>query len=373
MTRFRLFLTAAAGMLVAATVGGLLAVPAGVGLTSPPLVSASTWTNANAAPASGANELDAVACPTSSFCVGVGIQNSSTGFDSLIEQWNGSTWSVASGIPTDHSSLAGVSCAGPTFCLAVGGASSALSYMWNGSTWSAQSVPLPAGTTFSVLGAVSCPAINLCEAFGAGDIVGTPEVFGEQWNGSSWSLVSAATVPFAGQAITPYGMDCVSASDCITVGTTDNRGAGEPFAEQWNGSSWSLADTGIGADLALGSELYAVSCVGGSWCQAVGVSAGSPAQNLIERWDGTQWTIESGVPQPSGGNVLLARDRLLQRHIVQRRGHTDAHVRAFAGALGARMEWRLMVARVEPSRAGHCEHECEGRILRVRLGLYDGR
>jgi hypothetical protein len=309
VSRFRSVrvLAGAAGIVLSLTItaGGVLSTQAGAGLTSPPLVSATSWTNANAAPASDANQLQGVACPTSSFCVGVGIQNSSTGFDSLIEQWNGSTWSVASGIPADHGSLSGVSCAGPTFCLAVGGESTALSYLWNGSSWAAESVPLPPGTTFSILGTVSCPAINLCEAFGAGDVIGTPEVFGEQWNGSSWSLTSAAIVPFSGQAITPYGMDCVSASDCLTVGTTDNRGDGEPFAEQWNGSTWSLANTGIGAELALGSVLYGVSCVGGSWCQAVGVSAGSPNRNLIESWNGTQWTIEPGVPQPSGGNAVL--------------------------------------------------------------------
>jgi len=73
--------------------------------------------------------------------------------------------------------------------------------------------------------------------------------FGDQWNGSSWSLVTAANPPAASEAPKAFGMDCVSASDCIALGTTDSRDAGLPFAEQWNGSSWSLADTGIDTGL----------------------------------------------------------------------------------------------------------------------------
>ena len=252
-----ILLRASVGLLVTAMAFLLVftssAPSAEAGLTSPPTVAASSWTDAHAAAGSGFNQLVGVACPTSSFCVSVGFQNSGAGLDSLIEQWNGSTWTVASGVPADHTQLDGVSCAGPSFCMAVGGYGTALSYLWNGTTWSAEDVPIPPGTTFSNLGAVSCPTINVCEAVGVGDIVSTPVVFGEQWNGSSWSL----------------------------------------------------ADTGIDTGLAAGSELYAVSCVGGSWCQAVGVQGGSPTQDLIEGWNGVQWTIEPGVPQPSGADAAL--------------------------------------------------------------------
>ncbi len=304
MIRCRSLVTAAT-MIAALVAGTMGALPAEADLTSPPLVAASGWTNANAAAGSGYNQLVAVACPTSSFCAAVGFQNSGAGLGSLIEQWNGSTWSVAPGVPADNTQLDGVSCAGPTFCMAVGGEGTPLNYLWNGSTWSAEYVPVRSGTTFSIFGAVSCLTINLCEALGVGEVGATPEIFGEQWNGSSWSLTAAAIPPIVSQAVTVNGIDCVSHSDCIAVGTTDNRSDGQAFAEQWNGSSWALADNGVDTGLAAGTELYAVSCVGDSWCQAVGVQGGSPTQNLIESWNGTQWTIEPGIPQPSGGNAAL--------------------------------------------------------------------
>ena len=69
-----------AGSVIAAlAVGGLASPPAGATLTSPPLVSASNWTNANAASGSASNGLNAVSCATSSFCVAVGQQNIATG------------------------------------------------------------------------------------------------------------------------------------------------------------------------------------------------------------------------------------------------------------------------------------------------------
>ena len=96
-------------------------------------------------------------------------------------------------------------------------------------------------------------------------------------------------------------MSCSSPTACVAVGTTDATTAatGTPFAEQWNGSAWSLADTGVSTGLATGSRLSSVSCVGASWCQAVGVAAGTPTTSLIETWNGTQWTSTSGVPSVS--------------------------------------------------------------------------
>ncbi len=299
----------ASSVILALAVGWLASPPAGAALTSPPLVSASNWTNANAASGSASNGLNAVSCPTSSFCVAVGQQNIATVGGVLIEQWNGSVWSVATGANVPASTvdnLNSVSCAGPAFCLAVGAdAAGALAEMWNGTSWSQVTVPVPSGAINApTLYSVSCVATNQCEALGTALTATTPIVYGVQWNGTTLSLTTAATPPGVGASalVEANGMSCSSPTACVAVGTTDatpTTTTGTPFAEQWNGSAWSLADTGVGTGLAAGSRLSSVSCVGALWCQAVGVAAGTPTTSLIETWNGTQWTIASGVPSVS--------------------------------------------------------------------------
>ena len=307
MARLRMLLIGATSMLVALTVATLGPLPAGAGNpTSPPLVSASNWTNANAAAGSGENELNAVTCATASFCVAVGQQKESTGGALLIEQWNGTAWSVVSGVtvtPSANDALNGVSCAGPSFCMAVGSTGAgAFAEMWNGSTWSASTVTPPPGFNAAVyLSSVFCVASNSCQALGTGFTTSTPTLFGEQWNGTNWSAVTAATPPAGpNEAIAASGMDCISGSQCLAVGTTDHNGAiSAPFAEQWNGTAWALANTGISTSLPGGSFLSSVSCAGATFCQAVGQVGGATTQNLIEMWNGSAWSTPTSTPQTS--------------------------------------------------------------------------
>jgi hypothetical protein len=313
VTRFRALLIAAASTLVALTVGGLVAAPAGAGLTSPPLVSASTWSNANAAnPSPLDNGLNAVTCATSSFCVAVGFEASGGGGGALTEQWNGASWAV---VPNPDSAvseayLLSVSCAGPDFCVAVGtgqGTSGALVLMWNGLSWTAATgIAVPPGSEAPIMYSVSCVSATVCETLGSynpGSTSGT--VFAYQWNGTSWTSVTAATPSVSGAPpiIAPSSMDCVSATWCIAVGDTNvNSNEAAPFSEEWNGAAWSLVTTPAGTG-GVGSRLNAVSCDGSSFCQAVGrinSSGGSTDQNLIETWNGTAWSIDPGVPNQSG-------------------------------------------------------------------------
>jgi len=115
------------------------ATPAGASITVPPTVTASSWTAVSTptAPQPVALSLNGVAWATSDFCVAVGQQGElSTG--TLIEQWDGSSWTLVPGAaPNQVAILDGVSCAGPSFCVAVGATGSgALIETWNGSTWS---------------------------------------------------------------------------------------------------------------------------------------------------------------------------------------------------------------------------------------------
>src|SRR5439155_19606291 len=59
----------------------------------------------------------------------------------------------------------------------------------------------------------------------------------EQWNGSSWSVVSS---PGAGQL---RGIAILSANDIWAVGSVISSGVEQTVIEQWNGTSWSVVSS----------------------------------------------------------------------------------------------------------------------------------
>ena len=128
------------------------------------------------------------------------------------------------------SSLSSVSCARPSFCMAVGSqgtaqanhANATLAEHWDGHTWSV--VPTlnpPVGAIVSAspgLTGVSCTSLTFCVAVGyvgLGDI-STYEAFIEQWDGNSWSMVppSPFGIPPSTPGAFPGGGSAVSGVSC---------------------------------------------------------------------------------------------------------------------------------------------------------------
>ena len=142
----------------------------------PHLVVPSAWSRVPSPnPASSTeNELYGDSCPTATFCVAVGYQYLAGSEQTLIETWDGSTWSITPSpnapAPSTGDELDGVSCANPTFCVAVGYdnltlVGTPLVMAWNGSTWTIVSTP-PTGATHTYLNVVSCVSPTACTAAG---------------------------------------------------------------------------------------------------------------------------------------------------------------------------------------------------------------
>jgi hypothetical protein len=96
-------------------------------------------------------------------------------------------------------------------------------------------------------------------------------------------------------------VSCTKANACTAVGYyTVNGGPGVLLAERWNGTQWSIETTPAPTG-ATASELNGVSCVSGSACTAVGDYTNSSGRRLTlaERWNGTKWSIE---PSPNVGS-----------------------------------------------------------------------
>lgn len=115
------------------------------------------------------NELNGIDCLSSTDCTAVGYASSTgVGSQSVVEQWDGTSWSQASGVPA-VGQLDAVSCASATACAAVGQTSLSGSDIavlgYDGNSWSQVSAPDP-GNWENALDGVACPAAGTC--FGVG-------------------------------------------------------------------------------------------------------------------------------------------------------------------------------------------------------------
>ena len=249
--------------------------------------------------------------------------NSKTGHsNTLTERWDGKRWSIiTSPSPWVYSLLNAVSCTAPSSCIAVGSRQDenvpgrALVEHWNGTKWSI--VPTGINVPFTaVLRAVSCRTSNDC--FAVGDFYeseGGPHTLVDHWDGRRWSMVPSPTPrPNHGSAL--LGVSCTTGTACVAVGYTD----AVPLVEQWNGRTWSVVPSAHPPRRQAGSVLASVKCTSNTNCVAVGHSGGliypqvNPpgdaklrkcrtadpncivADSLIERWNGTTWSI---VPSPN--------------------------------------------------------------------------
>lgn len=240
----------------------------------------STWTLQTAANPPGDTSvlLSGVSCPSTTFCVAVGSNSSGSSATAIAESWNGSTWALQSPVSPAAAVLDAVSCTAVNNCEAVGRAGrSGLAEHWNGSTWTAQSLP----ATVTQLVGVSCVSATDCEAVGSG---------AANWNGSTWTAQTLVS-PFVPQAVS-----CGSASSCEAAGLDGSLAT----TEHWNGSTWT-AQTAVS-----NSALLGVSCASATSCIAVGqtVTGTSPPTPLAESWNGSTWTVQS-VPKPSGAGAAL--------------------------------------------------------------------
>ena len=207
----------------------------------------------------------------------VGSAHPASGTDTLVEQWNGSTWTIVSSPnPTGSvtSVLSGVACVSASFCTAVGNATQGtstvtLALAWNGSAWSIVSTPDPAvGTNSSnVLNSVSCAGASFCEAVGEASATLIDQTLVETWNGTSWTVTPSPNTS-ASEINVLYGVDCFSQTTCSAVGQV-GAVTSTSLALTWNGSTWTIVSSPNPAP-GLTTSVQGVTCLTDWACVAVG-------------------------------------------------------------------------------------------------------
>jgi hypothetical protein len=104
---------------------------------------------------------------------------------------------------------------------------------------------------------------------------------------SGWSIVGSPNTSTT-QGNVPTGVTCASASECWAVGYyTTGTFAYQTLIERWDGTSWSIVSS-PDTSAAQYNVLSGVTCVSASECWAVGsyYTDSFVRQTLIERWDG---------------------------------------------------------------------------------------
>ncbi len=220
----------------------------------------------------------------------------------LIEHWNGSSWSVVTSPNGSKGSnfLFGVTAVSSTDVWAVGefNNTSTLTEHWNGHTWRVVSSP-NGGTRDNVLNGVT--AVSATDVWAVGDFLdstSTSHTLIEHWNGKKWSVVASQN-PVTGSN-TLNAVQAVSASDVWAVGQTSTQ----TLIEQWNGTQWSVVAS---PNLTGNNLLRGVAIVSASDIWTVGFVISSVGeQTLIEQWNGSSWSIVSSPNPSSLQNILDA-------------------------------------------------------------------
>ena len=204
------------------------------------------------------------------------------------------------GLPPWQGALAADSCASATACLAVGsyqdGFDFPLAERWNGMSWSLLKPRIPKGAVNTSLLGVSCVSASDCVVVGTyGNANGTYRTLAEVWHRGSWSIQRTPN-PAHSTSTSLAGVSCTSVSSCTAVGYSGGFRRTRPLAEAWNGTSWSIRPA-PGPAASKHASLSGVSCTSSSACMAVGTGEGS--KPLAERWNGAAWSLRQ-VPVPAG-------------------------------------------------------------------------
>ncbi len=297
---------------IGGSLAGLAAGQAGATIPTPPAqVGATAFTTTlPASPSTSQNvSLNGVTCATSSFCVAVGSSGTPTVL--VIDQWNGTSWKLATVTTpgTGNAELVKVSCAGPAFCVAVGdfnNTTDPLVEQWNGSAWTQVTAANVTGSTETALNDVSCLSATSCTAVGFGTAAGNRLPLAEVWNGTSWSIASNAVLPTGATAAELEAVSCVSASWCMAAGDQTVGANILPLTEMWNGTAWTVVTSPNPAPGTSGS-FDGVSCTGISYCVAVGAFQDTALffRNLVATWNGTTWTQNSVPDGPDTNDDYL--------------------------------------------------------------------
>jgi len=237
-------------------------------------------------------------------------KNFSASERTFIMHWDGTAWSIVSSpnVGTGGNFLKSVHSLYANNVWAVGYYASGSTYWtltmrWNGTSWS--TVSSPNVGTMSKLEAVALAANSHVWAVGRYISGGISYALTMRWNGTSWNTVSFNSSDNINAYL--YGITALSPTDIWAVGYRQSCGFGASactFLLHWNGSLWSLSGYSLENNPGFTNGLYSVRATSATSVWAVGYyNQNNTFYTLILKWDGSAWHRITS-PNASGNNVF---------------------------------------------------------------------
>jgi hypothetical protein len=246
----------------------------------------------------------------------VGTQNAGTAkVHPAAEHWDGSTWTL---VPTPFAGLGenalnGVSAIATDDVWAVGywqpekkvdAAFHTLTEHWDGTSWTvvdSPTVPSSGSNTLTAVSAISDHNVWAVGYYFAAN--GDRRTLIEHYDGTSWSIVASPNPGGVSDAL--LGVAAVAAGDVWAVGYTSDGFGYTALVEHFDGVSWTRAAPAADPSSSEG-VLAGVTQDGSSNVVAFGYHViGDDYRTLVERWNGSSWSISPSVDGTDGVVTVL--------------------------------------------------------------------
>lgn len=252
--------------------------------------------------------LEGVSCTSATACTAVGYTKENGAILPLVERWDGAKWVVQDTsrpfVGAPDSRLLDVWCVSASECMAVGVMRtyepwkwSTFSTRWSNGVWTPISTPILGGSESDwfghVLEGVSCASPTFCMAVGRyfrEPHATSPKVGALRWNGSSW-----VSHPPTSGVISLSSVSCPSSSFCVAVGSSGS-------VELWSAGTWSWSTHSV-KNMGSGG-FHDVSCVSSNECTASGYEFKNGATAVTAGWDGETWRKEAAPPRSESADRL---------------------------------------------------------------------
>ncbi len=289
------------------------------------------WQTVNSPSPDLYNILTGVAAVSASNVWAVGWHANGSTTQTLIERWNGTSWSVVtSPSPASiNNELYGVVAVSASDVWAVGFISDitatgsvdqTLIEHWNGTSWSVVKSPNPGSNSDHLSGVAAVSSKSVWAVGNYANSDGSGGTLIEHWNGMSWSVVKSPN-PGSGSALT--GVATVSASNVWAVGYASNNSTIQTLVEHWNGTSWQVVKS---SNVGQHPSFWAVAAVSATNVWAVGSDGTNTKfnQTLTEQWNGTQWSVVNS-PSPGSFSTQLVGVAAVSATDVWAVGYADSN------------------------------------------------
>src|SRR5215218_7469106 len=173
---------------------------------------------------------------------------------------------------------------------------------WDGSSWSQFPVP-DVGTGENMLNGVDASASKNVWAVGHSSSSGRQKTLIERWNGTQWRVVTSPNAGTSGDnALT--SIDALSSTSAWAVGSSRTANSRKSLIQRWNGTSWTIVSSPNPGTF--GNSLLGVAAAGPNNIWAVGwKNSGNGLRSLLLHYDGTGWTEGAAVPKVGTGDNVL--------------------------------------------------------------------